>query len=98
MVMMMLYLKDALKDITGDWCVRGAKFIDKVTRLKYRRHKIWNHTKSISIEQLQDIIRRFTVLLYKGIENLVEDEKTRQKLFDHIHKIPKELADSLEQA
>jgi hypothetical protein len=95
MLLLMMYLKDHPRDIPGDWCVRGAKLIDKVTRLKYRRHKMLRGQRSITLEQLKDIIRRFTTLIYTGIDKIVEDDETRQKLFDHIHSIPEQIGNSL---
>jgi len=94
--MLMLYLKDAPKNITGDWCMRGADLIGRVVRIKYRRHKMLRAQRSITPEQLKGIIRRFTTLIYMGIDKIVKDSETRHRLSDHIRTIPEQIGNSLE--
>lgn len=90
-----LYIRNQPRDNMGEWYVRAARLVDRIGLLKYRRIKMLKKQAKITLQELEDIVRRFTILSLEGIKKLVKDEKTKNRLFAYFQTIPEQVVDSL---
>jgi len=98
MAMLMLHMRRRpanSRRITPDWIKQSVSLIDELTRQKERRYRMQKELRTITLEELQNIIRRYTILVYTAVENEIEDEKTKNSLLARLQTIPERVATSV---
>jgi hypothetical protein len=98
MAMLMLHMKKRPADsrrITLDWIKQSVSLIDELTKQKERRYRMQKELRTITLEELQNIIRRYTILVYTAVENEIQNESLREKLLARLQAIPEQVATSL---
>jgi hypothetical protein len=98
MAMLMLHMRKRpanSRRITPDWIKQSVSLIDELTRQKERRYRMQKELRTITLEELQRLIRRYALLIYTAVENEVKDEKLKERLVARLQSIPDQVVVSL---
>jgi hypothetical protein len=98
MAMLMLHMRKRpanSRRITPDWIRQSVSLIDELTRQKERRYRMQKELRTITLEELQSLIRRYAMLIYTAVENEVQDQKVKEKLLARLQTIPEQVAISV---
>lgn len=89
------FAKRRPRDVTADWFVKAMGLVDYLARQKERQVKMQKELRTITLEELENIIRRYTVLVHTAVEKIVTDKNTKDALLARLHNIPEEVSLSL---
>jgi hypothetical protein len=95
--MLMMHMEKRPKRGKGrsDWIAGTVDILAELIKAKERRHKMQKELRTITLEELQHLIRRYTILVYTAVENEVQDEKLKEKLLARLQTIPEQVATSV---
>jgi hypothetical protein len=89
------FIKENSKDVDSEWFERAMKLIDNLAKQKERRVKMQKELRTITLEELENIIRRYTLLVYGAVERHVKGKKVKETLLAHLQNIPDQVAISV---
>jgi len=98
MAMLMLHMKKRpanSRRITPKWIGGVVSLVDELTRQKERRYRMQKQLRTITLEELQSLIRRYAMLIYAAVEMEVKDEKLKERLLARLQTIPEQVATSV---
>jgi hypothetical protein len=95
--MLMMHMEKRPKRGKGrsDWIAGTVDILAELIKAKERRHKMQKELRTITLEELQNLIRRYTILVYTAVENEVQDQAVREKLLARLQTIPDQVAVSV---